>query len=101
MKSTLTNENMTIGLSATVGVNCSHCNGLFFQQSFIIRKLPRFLIGAPQDEPMFVPVFRCQDCGEVLREFFPEGMKDVEQRLGMTKVENEPTPQTPPSKLII
>jgi uncharacterized Zn finger protein len=82
-----------LNLAQTTGITCSNCGGLFFDQPVLVRKISRLLTGTPTDQFTFLPVLRCSDCGEVLKEFFPEGMKDVEEKLGLTKID-EPKPQT-------
>lgn len=88
------NPNSTIGLNQTKGVDCANCGGIFFEQPVLVRKISRFLTGTAADQIMFVPVMRCQDCGEVLKEFFPEGMADVEEKLGLTQTTVEEQPKS-------
>lgn len=78
------NQNLT--LENSTGFQCE-CGGVFFKQSLIVRKWSKLLIGTPQDHIDVVPVFRCDDCNEVLKEFFPRGMKDVEEILGLGEPE--------------
>lgn len=78
-----------INLTQTSGVFCQNCDGMFFEQALIIRKISRVLTATPDDQITMIPVFRCQDCGELLKEFFPEGMTDVEEKLGMTTKKKE------------
>mgnify|MGYP003407457207 CR=1 FL=1 len=86
-------QQQQLKLEQTTGISCSNCGGLFFDQPVLVRKISRFLTGLPTDQYTFLPVLRCSDCGEVLREIFPEGMKDVEEKLGLTKID-EPKTQT-------
>lgn len=79
------NPNINISPSDTVGVECTNCRSLFFDQPVMVRRISRFLTGTPTDQYMFLPVLRCSDCGEILKEIFPEGMADVEEKLGLTK----------------
>lgn len=75
-----------IDLSKSTGIVCASCNGLFFEQSMILRKFSKLYTMTPTDQVVPVMFFRCVDCGEPMKEFFPEGMTDVEQRLGLTKI---------------
>ena len=90
------NQEVGISLQQTSGVECANCGGLFFEQHLLLRKIPRVLIGAPTDQIYPIPVFRCSDCSEVLREHFPDGMPDVNARLGL----GEKVQQLPKSKII-
>ena len=73
-----------ITLEQSSGFVCNNCDGLFFKQSLLIRKWSKVLTGTPNDHIDAIPVFRCEDCGMPLLDFFPRGMKDVEEALGLT-----------------
>lgn len=77
--------NTQIDISKTTGVTCSECGGIFFDQTTLLRRISRFLTGEPQDTVSPVPVLVCRDCNSPLKEFFPAGMTDVEEKLGLTK----------------
>jgi hypothetical protein len=79
------NPQIQLKLEDSDGISCPNCNGIFFNQKFLIRKWSKLLMGTPQDHVDLIPVFRCDDCGEVLTNFFPKGMKDVESRLNLTE----------------
>lgn len=78
-----------IDLSHSTGITCE-CGSVFFKQSVLIRKFSKLLVGSPTDQFVPVVVFRCDDCGRPSKEFFPEGMLDVEEKLGFTKVTTLP-----------
>lgn len=72
-------------------VECANCGSIFFRQALILKKISGALVG--KKEKQLVPpigVFRCEDCGEVLKEFLPPGLM----------LEDE-TPEPPKSTLII
>lgn len=77
---------LQLALQDSTGFSCSNCNGIFFKQSFLIRKWSKILTGTPQDYVDLVPAFRCEDCGEILKDMFPRGMQDVESILGIEAV---------------
>lgn len=79
------NPNLT--LENSTGFQCDNCSGIFFKQSLIVRKWSKLLLGTPHDHVDVVPVFRCEDCNEVLKEFFPRGMKDIEDILNLGEPE--------------
>jgi len=60
-------ENITINqeeiLAQSTPVMCENCGGMFFKQVAVFRKVSKLLIGAPTDQLLTIPVFRCDDCG--------------------------------------
>lgn len=91
--------NPNITLNDSTGCECSSCGSIFFKQSIIIRKFSKLLLGTTEDQVQPIPVFRCDDCGEVLKDYFPRGMKDVDEKLGLKDPEPVRTVQ-PKAKLI-
>jgi len=87
-------------LEQSTGFECANCGGLFFKQSLLIRKWNKFLTGQPQDHIEPIPVFRCDDCGDLLKDFLPRGMKDVEEKLGLEVVEEVNSSENKSAKLI-
>lgn len=79
------NSQIQLKLEDSEGIECPNCSGIFFNQKVLIRKWSKLLTGSPQDHVDLIPVFRCDDCGEVLSNFFPKGMKDVETKLNITE----------------
>lgn len=84
-------------LSDSTGIKCEHCEGIFFKQSILLRRFSKILIGAPNDHIEPIPVFRCEQCDEICKDYFPMGMKDIEAMLGLS---SEPIPAENKSKLI-
>jgi hypothetical protein len=39
------------------------CGSRYFKLVYVIRKVSKLLIGAPEDQYMPIPVYRCDDCG--------------------------------------
>lgn len=84
---------MTVTLKQTQEIECPQCGGIFFKQSVLLRKVPALLTGQPKDSLLPIAVFRCEDCGEVVKESLPPGLSLEE--------EPEATPEPPKSKLIL
>lgn len=57
---------------------CPNCDGSFFKQTFMFRRVSKILVGAPQDQLVPIPVFRCDDCGTPIGDMVPED-GDAEQ----------------------
>ena len=60
-------------------IKCENCGGIYFKEILILKKVSK-LQGAPMDQNVPVPVFRCDDCGHVNQGFnpFEESSKLVE-----------------------
>ena len=51
-------------------VKCENCGGIYFKEILILKKVSK-LQGAPMDQNVPVPVFRCDDCGHINAGFNP------------------------------
>lgn len=54
---------------------CSNCDGRFFAQTFMFRRVSKILVGAAQDQLVPIPVFRCDDCGTPIGDMVPDENK--------------------------
>ena len=52
-------------------IKCENCQGVLFDLVFIIKKINKMSIGAPTDQMMPIQIFRCADCGDVLKDSLP------------------------------
>lgn len=75
----------TLTLNQSQGIECTNCTGILFTQVVLLRKFSKLLTGAPQDSIHMIPVLRCDDCGEVCKDMIPEGLPDIEAKLGLNK----------------
>ena len=64
-----------LDLTKTEAIACKKCGGEIFVQGFGFRKISKLLSGKPKDEVLPVELFLCGDCGEVLNELLPPGLK--------------------------
>jgi predicted RNA-binding Zn-ribbon protein involved in translation (DUF1610 family) len=72
------NDEVEIPLEKTTSIACNKCGGEVFVQGFGFRKISKLLTGKPKDEVLPVELFLCGECGEVLNEVLPPGLK-IEQ----------------------
>jgi hypothetical protein len=72
-------ETTPIPLEKTEPIGCKKCGGEIFVQGFGFRKISKLLTGKPKDEVIPVEMFLCGDCGEVLNELLPPGLKVEEE----------------------
>ena len=71
-------EEKSIPLEKTEAIACK-CGGEIFVQGFGFRKISKLLTGKTKDEVLPVELFLCGDCGEVLNELLPPGLKVEEE----------------------
>ena len=55
---------------------CEECGSDKFTEHYLMRRIPKLLIGAPKDVIVPINVFACSKCGHVNKEFMPEGLDD-------------------------
>ena len=72
-------KEVKIPLEKTTPIGCAKCGGEIFVQGFGFRKISKLLSGKPKDEVLPVELFLCGDCGEVLNELLPPGLKVEEE----------------------
>lgn len=70
--------NLNVDLKQTTPVLCEKCEGGYFEQALVIRRVSAILTG--QGKPGFVPipVFKCGDCGHVNAEFLPKEIQSLD-----------------------
>lgn len=84
-------QQIALKLEDSTGFQCENCEGVFFEEAVILRKWSKLLTGTPEDYVQPVPCFKCADCGTPLKQFFPKGMKDIEEMFDMKEVKEIPT----------
>jgi hypothetical protein len=82
-------QQIALKLEDSTGMSCDSCGCVFFTEALMLRRWSKLLTGTPDDYVQPVPCFRCSDCGTPLKQFFPKGMKDIEEALGLNEVKNE------------
>jgi len=80
-------QQIALKLEDSTGFSCDTCGCVFFTEQVMLRKWSKILTGTPEDYVQPIPCFRCSDCGTPLKQFFPKGMKDIEEGLGLSEVE--------------
>lgn len=65
----LSQPQMKINLREQPTVVCEKCNGEFFREVTMIKKVPKLMTGSAQDTIVPFPTYRCDDCGYVNPEF--------------------------------
>lgn len=68
-------EEAPLDLTKTESISCSKCGGEVFVQGFGFRRISKLVSGKTKDEVLPVELFLCGDCGEVLNELLPAGLK--------------------------
>lgn len=68
---------INVDLRQSTPVICTECGGQVFNEGLYLRKISRFLTGAPQDSLVPIPVFNCAKCGSVVKELLPDIIKEL------------------------
>jgi len=50
---------------------CDECNGMFFKEVIIIKRVSKLLTGSPKDTDVPFPTYMCEKCGHVNNDFNP------------------------------
>lgn len=58
-----------IDLKEQETVKCEICDGIFFKEVVLIKKVPKLLTGSSNDTLVPFPTYRCDDCGHVNNDF--------------------------------
>lgn len=63
-----------ISINEAKSYTCKKCGSELFEQVVMIKKISKILTGAPEDQKLSIPIFRCADCKEILEDMIPEGL---------------------------
>ena len=74
--------NLNVNLKDAETIKCPVCESMFFREVMIVKRLTKFLTGAVTDIPAPVPIWRCDDCGEPLREFVHQAVGGADVLFG-------------------
>lgn len=50
-------------------IQCEKCEGVFFKEVTMLKKVPKLLTGSPEDTIVPFPTYMCNDCGHVNEDF--------------------------------
>jgi len=70
--------NVNVDISQTTPVLCEECNGTYFEQAMVLRRVSAILTGQGKPGFMPIPVFRCADCGHVNKDFLPKEVQSLD-----------------------
>lgn len=71
-------QGINVDISQTTPVLCEECNGTYFEQAMVIRRVSSILTGQGKPGFMPIPVFRCAECGHVNGEFLPKEVQSLD-----------------------
>jgi predicted nucleic acid-binding Zn ribbon protein len=52
-------------------ITCEKCDGMFFREVTILKRVSRLLTGGPHDTDVPFPVYMCDSCGHVNKDQNP------------------------------
>lgn len=64
-----------MSLDQTEEIKCEKCGGRVFTQGFMMRKVSELMTGTGKPGILPIPIFVCDECGHVNKEFLPEELK--------------------------
>lgn len=67
------NQSINIDIKNTEEIFCKNCGNNRFIQVYYIRKVSAVIAG--QESLIPIPVFECTQCGQVMEESIPAGLK--------------------------
>lgn len=81
-------QQIPVPLNQTTEIRCSNCNGIFFNLVYTVRKISKIITLTPDDQIIPIPVFVCNECGEVLKDSMPELFNKPEEEKPKAKILN-------------
>ena len=65
----LINQQPNINFKEQPTLHCEQCNSMYFKEVTLIKKIPKLLLGTPNDTLVPFPTYMCNDCGHVNDDF--------------------------------
>ena len=63
---------LNIKMSDLTDICCENCGSKFFRQVSAFKKLSALISPTGKEQVVPVPVFRCDECGHINKEFLPK-----------------------------
>ena len=63
---------LNIKMSDLTDIVCENCGSKFFRQVSAFKKLSALISPTGKEQVVPVPVFRCDECGHINKEFLPK-----------------------------
>lgn len=64
-----------ISFEDTTEVKCANCNSRVFQDTYLLRKVSKFISGLSEDQLQPISVLSCAECKHVLEQALPKELK--------------------------
>jgi len=68
-------QNITINASDLKDIICTECEGKVFRQASMFKRLSALVSPSGKEQIVPIPIFRCDDCGNINDEFLPKSEK--------------------------
>jgi len=68
-------QNITINAADLIDIICAACDGKVFRQASMFKRLSALISPSGKEQIVPIPVFRCDDCGNINDEFLPKSEK--------------------------
>lgn len=73
-------ENINVDLSMAKDVVCEGCGNYSFEQVVLMKRLSALMSPTGKEGIVPIPVFACNACGYINREFLPTMMRDLDNQ---------------------
>jgi uncharacterized Zn finger protein len=64
-------EKPKISLPDQPTINCENCDSIYFREVIYIKKVSKILTGTGEDTIVPFPIYKCDNCGHVNKDFNP------------------------------
>lgn len=66
----------TVSVKQSKSVECKECQHDIYVQAVHLRKIPKIIVGSPQDVLIPIDVFLCANCGTLNTELLPQEIRE-------------------------
>jgi uncharacterized Zn finger protein len=64
-------EKPKINLKDCKTIKCEKCDGIYFREVIYLKKVSKLMTGSLEDTTVPFPIYKCDECGHVNKEFNP------------------------------
>ena len=71
---------LNLNVAELKNLECSQCKGILFTRVFIIKIIPRMMVGTAEDTEAEIPLWQCANCKHVMHaeKFVNDGKPKIE-----------------------
>lgn len=65
-----------VSIKQSTSIECVECGHDIYLPAVHLRKIPKIMVGAPQDVIIPIDVFLCANCGTLCKDLLPEEIRE-------------------------